>query len=361
MKKTKITQFQYLIMTFFLLNSFIPLIGYHTITKMTSTTSLISIIIGYFFITIFIFLIKNVFHYSNNLTIIEKIEKLFPKTKYFFLISLSIIILVSILYALNNLVTFINYYILKEVGLIVITFSFLLTILYALTKSMDSIFRLAEISFYIYIFIFIISIIGVSKYINLYNVKPLLAAPVENTIISSLIYMLSSVIPLFLLGIIPLNKIAKNKKTDSTLMRASRLSSLIIFFNLFSIITTLGIELSNIYQNPDIILYKKISFLNILERVETTLAFNNILNSFFFILMGVYFLKEVIIHIFHVKKEKEILSLSLIVFVLMIISTILTIPNNIYMIVSLACLFIILVINMKLLTGKCNLQKLKKG
>lgn len=361
MKKTKITQFQFLIMTFFLLNSFISLIGYHTITKINSTTSLISIIIGYFLITIFIFLIKNIFYYKSNLTIIEKIENLFPKTKNFFLITLCIIVVASLLYSLNNLVTFINYYILKDISLIVITFSFLLTILYAVTKSMDSIFRLAEICFFIYIFIFIISVIGISKYINLYNIKPLLASPIENTLISSLIYLLSSVIPLFLLGIIPLNNIAKHKKLDSTLMNASKLSSLIIFFNLFSIITTLGIELANIYQNPDIILFKKISFLNILERVETTFAFNNILNSFFFILIGIYFLKENIIHLFHVKKEKESLSLSLIVFTLMIISTILSIPQNIYMFVSLFCLFIILIINSRLFIDKYILGKSKKS
>ena len=141
MKNNKITQFQYFIMTFFLLLSFIPFIGYHTITKINSTTSLISIIIGYFLITIYIFLIKNIFHYKSNLTVIEKIENLFPKSKYLFLIILIIILISSLLYSLNNLVTFVNYYILKDISLIFITFSFLLTILYALTKSMDSIFR----------------------------------------------------------------------------------------------------------------------------------------------------------------------------------------------------------------------------
>lgn len=360
MKNNKITQFQYFIMTFFLLLSFIPFIGYHTITKINSTTSLISIIIGYFLITIYIFLIKNIFHYKSNLTVIEKIENLFPKSKYLFLIILIIILVSSLLYSLNNLVTFVNYYILKDISLIFITFSFLLTILYALTKSMDSIFRLAEIFFYIYIFLFLISIIGVSKYMNLYYIKPLLASPIKNTIISSILYMTSCIIPLFLLGMIPLNKIQNNKKLDYTLMNASKLSSLLIFINLFSIITTLGIELTNIYQNPDIIVYKKISFLNILERVETTLAFNNILNSFFFILLGIYFLKEIIIHLFHIKKEKEILSLSLIVFGLMIISTILTIPQSIYFIVSLACLVIVFFMNVKLFSCKYNLQKSKK-
>ena len=360
MNKNKITQFQYLIMTFFLLNSFIPLVGYHTITKINSATSLISIIIGFFFITIFIYLTKNIFHYKSNLTIIEKIEIMFPKTKYIFLITTLFIIVISLLYSLNNLVTFINYYILKNVSLIIITFSLLLTIYYILTKSIDTIFRLAEICFYVYSFIFIVSIFGIGKYINLYNVKPLLSSPIENTITSSFIYLLSSIIPLFLLGIIPLSKISKIKQSDYTLMKAARLSSLVIFINLFTVITTLGIELANIYQNPDIILYKKISFLNILERLETTLAFNNILNCLFFIILGIYFLKVLIIEIFKIKKEKEKLSLSLIVFTLMIISTILTIPKNIYLIISLICLFMILIINMKLFTHKCNLQKLKK-
>lgn len=354
MKTTKITTFQWLIMTFFLLNSFIPLIGYHTLTKINQTTSLISILIGYFLITIFIFLIKNIFEYQEKLTILEKIEKLFPKCKILFFLIITTIILISLLYSLNNLVTFINYYVLKEIDLIIITVSLLVTVLYSLTKSMDSIFRLAEMCFYIYLFIVLITIIGSLKYINLYNVKPLLSSPIENTIISSMLYFISSIIPLFMLGIIPLNKIKKDKKRDYTLMNASKLSSLIIFINLFTIITTLGIELTNIYQNPDMILYKKISFLNILERVESTIAFNNILNSYFFILIGIYFLKEVIIKLFSIKKEKEILSLSLIMIVLAMISTILTIPQSIYIITSIACFILITILNLKIIIGKYN-------
>lgn len=354
MKNNKITSFQWLIMTFFLLNSFIPLIGYHTLTKVNNTTSLISIIIGYFLISIFILFIKNILNYKKNLNIIDKIEKLFPKVKYLFYIIVTIIILISLLYSLNNLVTFINYYVLKEVDLIIITFSLLLTILYCLTKKMDSIFRLAEICFYIYIFILIVSLIGIGKYINLYNIKPLLASPLKNTIISSMLYFSSSIIPLFLLQVIPYNKVIKKKKDKFNLYNASRLSSLIIFINLFSIITTLGIELANIYLNPDMILYKKISFLNILERVESTIAFNNILNSFFFILLGIYCLKKLITKIFTIKKEKETLSLSLIIIILMIISTILTIPQNIYIITSAFTLIVLIILNIKIIIDKYN-------
>jgi len=352
MKTNKITSFQWFIMVFFLLNSFIPLIGYHTLTKINNTTSLISIIIGYFLITIFILFIKNILNYKKNLNIIDKIEKLFPKIKYLFYIGLTIIILISLLYSLNNLVTFINYYVLKEVDLIIITFSLLLTILYCLTKRIDSIFRLAEICFYIYIFILIISLIGVIKYINLYNIKPILSSPIKNTIISSLIYFSSSIIPLFLIQIIPYSKVIKKKNDKTNIYSASRLSSLIIFINTFSIITTLGIELTNIYLNPDMIVYKKISFLNVLERVESTIAFNNILNSFFFILLEIYCLKKLIIKIFSIKKEKETLSLSLIIIILTIISTILTINQNLYIIASICTLVILIILNIKIIIDK---------
>ncbi len=361
MNKTKITPFQWTIITFFLLNSFIPLIGYHVLTKINKTNSLISIIIGSFLITIFIFIIKNIFHHKPSKNILEKIESLFPKSKYLFFITLAIIAIVSLIYSVSNLVTFINYYILKEVSLIVITVTLLLTILYILTKSLDSIFRLSEICFYIYIFIFIITLIGMFKYMNLYSVKPLLSSPIKDTIISSTLYLSSSFIPLFILGMIPLSSLSRKKKFDFHFLRGAILSSIMIFINLFSIITTLGIELTNIYQNPDMILYKKISFLNVLERVETTLAFNNILNSFFFILMAIYFLKEIIKKIFNIKKEKEKIFLSLIILGLTLISSLLIIPLNLYLIASIITLVITIIINIKIIIDKHNHQKLKKS
>ncbi|MDD6223546.1 MAG: GerAB/ArcD/ProY family transporter [bacterium] len=354
MKNTKITTFQYCIMAFFLLNSFIPLIGYHTLTKLNKTTSFLSILIGCLFIMMFIQLVKNIFSFQKNKTILQKIEILFPKSKKLILLLCSMIMITVLLYSLNNLVVFINYYILKDINLIMITASLLLTILYCLNKSMDSIFRLTEIFFYIYIFIFLFSFLGMGKFINLYNVKPLLSSSLENTILSSLLYFISAIIPIFLLGIIPHSHInfTPDKTQQHILQNAVKFSTLLIFINLLTIISTLGIQLANIYQNPDMILYKKISFLNILERIETTIAFNNILNSFFFILMAIYVLKESIIKIFNIKKEKEIISLSLIILILMITSTLLTIPKNLYLISSVLILIIMLTMSFKLFIGK---------
>lgn len=352
MKKYKITPFQYLIFTFFLLNSFISLIGYHSITKISLTSSIISIIIGYLLITIFTYFLRKIYHYKDNLNIIDKIKELFPKLNIILLLILLLITVTSILYSLNNTVTFINYYVLKDVDLIIITFTLLITIFYILTKDMDTIFKLAEICFYIYIFIFIIVLIGINKYINLYNIKPILVSDIKSIVTSSIIYLLSSIIPLVTLGIIPINKISKEKKFDSSINNAIKLSSVFIFFNLFLIITSLGIELTNIYQNPDMILFKKISFLNILERVESTIAFNNILNSLFFIIISIYFLKEIIMEIFKIKKQKEILFLSLIILTLIIIGTIVTIPQYLYIISNLLCLFVVIIIYIRLFIDK---------
>lgn len=356
MKKYKITPFQYLIFTFFLLNSFISLIGYHSITKISLNSSIISIIIGYILIMLFSLLIRKIYHYKENLNIIDKIKNLFPKIHIFVLLTLLFIVIVTILYSLNNTVTFINYYVLKDIDLIIITFTLLITVFYILTKDIDTIFKLAEICFYIYMFIFIIVLIGTNKYINLYNIKPLLTSSIKNILISSFIYLSSSIIPFFILGIIPISKITKKGKVNSSLNNAVKLSSIFIFSNLFLIITSLGIELTNIYQNPDMILYKKISFLNILERVESTIAFNNILNSLFLIIITIYFLKELVMEIFKIKKQKEKLFLSLIILTLIIIGTIITVPQFIYIISSLVCLIIILVMNIKLVIDKYSHQ-----
>ena len=98
-------------------------------------------------------------------------------------------------------------------------------------------------------------------------------------------YFLSCIIPLFLLlGISPSQVEWENKNKHLPYL-FTLLSILFTFITLILIISILGIKLANIYKFPDIIIYKKISFLNLLERIEVILAFNNILNSIFFLIM----------------------------------------------------------------------------
>ena len=342
MKQDKITSLQYATLCFFLLNSFVMNVGFYTITNISFNDSLIDIIFGGCFIVSFSFIVFYI-HRSNDKNIIEVINDSFPKwLKLILFLILFIVIGITIIYSLSVLIFFINYYILKEVGIFTITVTIMGTILYVVRKGLGTISKISEIFFYIYSLIIFISIIGLIKYIDLSNLRPLFINNFTNHVGSSFIYFLSSVIPLFLLLIIPRNKIEISLKGKKLPIIFIVLSIIFLFLQLIIIISVLGIHLANIYEFPDMIVYKKISFLNILERVEVLLSFNNILNSLFIIIMSIYFIKELISSIIH--KKKEPISLVLIGILVIILSNILSFDVFMYLVINFIIFIITLIL-----------------
>lgn len=332
MKPNKITALQYSTITFFLLNSFLMNVGYHKLTTTSYNDSILDILFGGIIILLFSILIFK-FQQKKRDHIINTIHSHFPKPiKIMIFLILFLTIGFSVTYSLSILASFINYYILKEIGLLIITGTLIATILYIVSKGIATIGKISEVFFYIYILIFIISTIGLMKYIDFSNLKPLFITNFKNHFTSSGIYFLSSIIPLFLLTMVPTKQVefeSKNKKLPYVFIT---LSIILVFIQLIFIISVLGIHLANAYQIPDIIIYKKISFLNVLERIETILAFNNILNSLFFIMMGVYFMKELLNHFISYKKEHIILAL--IGIILIILGNLLPIHISVYIMIS---------------------------
>lgn len=343
----KITNKEYIIFLFFLLSSFIPLVGYHILTKISGISSLISILLGFCFIIIYLFLIRKIFLFRKDLNILDKIKILFPKSNIIIYILILFILLIISTYAISNVTNFTSFYVLKDTKPIIITITFILTIYYILSKRIKYIFRLSEILFYIYLIIELIYIIGSIKYINIENIKSITDTSISNTLSASLIFLLGSITPLFLITIIPLNKV--NIKKNS-IFNSVKISCLIIFTNLFLVISSLGIHLTNIYINPDMNLYKKISLLNILDRIETTMALNNILNSLFFIVISIYFINEIVKKL--VKRKKEKIVIPIILLIELILSTLLTINNIIYLFLSIIILILVIALNIKILFNK---------
>ena len=342
MKPNKITALQYSTITFFLLNSFFMNVGYHKLTTTSYNDSILDVLFGGIAILLFSIIIFK-FQQKNRDHIINVINNQFPKlVKFFIFLLLFLMIGFSMTYSLTILSSFINYYILKEVRLLIIIITLVATILYIVSKGLATIGKISEIFFYIYIFIFITSSIGLIKYVDFSNLKPLFTTDFENHFISSSIYFLSSIIPLFLLTMIPSKQVefeTKNKKLPYIFIC---LSIILVFLQLIFIISVLGIHLTNTYQIPDIIIYKKISFLNVLERIETILALNNILNSLFFIIMGIYFMKELANHF--ISRKKEHINLALIGLILIILPNFITVDYNIYIIISIVFFSILLLL-----------------
>jgi len=349
MNKDKITNRQTTIFLVFLLNSFISLFGYHSITILSKNDAIISIIIGTIFTLLLSHLFFTIFKFNKQKNILEKIELLFPKIKNIFFIFIFISVFLLLIFSIKNISTFINYYSLKENPVFIVTLTLLITIFYISTKKLDTIFKVAEICFYIYVFIMIMIWIGSLKYINLENLNPLFTTSIFKIIKSSLIYSSSSIIPFFMFLMIPFKKIENKKNTKQAITKAIIYSSIIIFLNLLLIISVLGIELTNIYTNPDMIIYKKISFLNILERIETTISFNNILNSFFYILLLIYLLKELFKIIFPKKKKKETVFLFLTILVLLFSGIFINIPIIVYFFINVFYLVLTAIIYIRVI------------
>lgn len=342
MKPNKITALQYSTITFFLLNSFLMNVGYHKLTTTSYNDSILDILFGGIIILLFsIFIFR--FQQKRKDHVINSIHSHFPKLiKNLILLTLFLMIGFSATYSLTILASFIHFYILKEIGLFIIVVTLIATILYIVSKGLATIGKISEIFFYIYILIFIISILGLLKYVDFSNIKPLFTTNLENHFISSSIYFLSSIIPLFLLTMVPTKQVEFEEKNKKLPYLFVTLSIILIFIQLVFIISVLGIHLTNIYQIPDIIVYKKISFLNVLERIETILAFNNILNSLFFIIMCIYFMKEITNHF--IGNKKEHIVLALIGIILIILGNLLPINTSIYLLLSFALLIILFIL-----------------
>lgn len=342
MKQDKITSFQYATLTFFLLVSFFMNSGYYILIKISKNDSLISIIIGGIIILLFqafvFYLNKN-----NQDNIIITIKKKYPYIIQLILyLFIFIAISISTLYSLNHLISFLIYYVIKEISTFIITITLISTILYITSKGISTITKLSEIFFYFYIFLILFAFIGLVKYIDLSNLKPLFTTKINNLTNSSLTYFISAIIPIFLLQIISNKEIEENKKTKKFTYTFIILFIILTIIEFIMIISVLGIELASIYQNPDMIVYKKISFLNVLERIEVLLAFLNILNSLFISIMGCLFIKSIINNI--IGRKKEHITIALIGIILILCSSIYSIPSWIYFTTSISIIILYLIL-----------------
>ena len=108
------------------------------------------------------------------------------------------------------------------------------------------------------------------------------------------------------------------------------------------VIGILGFDLIKIYNYPEVTILKKISLLNIIDRLENLLSINIFFSLFVFISVNFYIFNEGIKRIFNIKKEKILYIVSfLLVFILINRFNI----NLFSFIVSLVSLILIPVIN----------------
>ena len=286
----KITSFEYNSLIFFVMRaSFIGLTlgNVINITKQDSwLTGIISLVLGIIPLVIFIYLKKNVV----DKTIAEIVLCLFKKSGLLINIFLILGVFLFALVSFSDLTSFVHSQFLYKTDHFIIGICFIVPIIYALFKGINAISKTSLFSFFIVLFMIIMLIVGVFTGIDLDRLKPFFQASSTSIMHASAIIISFNVMPLFLLTIIPTNKILGFSIKKTVFFYFLAILSLVNA--IFLTISVLGIDLSLLYQYPEFNLLKKFEVGNFIDRLSSLLSLEWIVALLIQIIVSLYFVKE---------------------------------------------------------------------
>jgi len=310
----------------FLYRSFYIIGFFNLIIAISKSDSIFSIIIGSI---LGLILLYSYFYLDNKLpndNIFNKVNKTFPKIISDLLNSLLIILFVFIGgFTLYNLSIFINYNLLNDINVIPISILLIITVIYLASKGINTITRVSGILIFIFILMVIISFISLINYSNPFNLYPLLTNSFMDIYEGSIYSTVLSISPIFLLLIIPKEKIEKNKKYHKYMLITYIINWLYILISFILTLSILGEKLTSILNYPDIVALQKVSLLHFIERIEDILSFKVMFDGFLFLSLIIFYVKEGIINVFRIKSNNKIVII--IGLIILIISAYLKIVN----------------------------------
>lgn len=299
----KIKKSQFCVMMFFIMYSFTLGIGSNNYIKLAGVDGWMSPIIGSLIGFLILLLYLFIFNYKSNLNINKLNEFLFGNI-IGKIISLIILIFVIGFCMLNfwNLTNFISSQFLYSTPQMFISLLFIVTILYALSKGIESIFRASLIFFYLVAFLYIVCVIGLAFQFKIANLLPILENGINPVLNASIGHIAYTVLPIFFLLIIPKENI-DNKNLNKYVISSYIINSIAIFSVSFAVISVFGIDLSKLYQYPDYHVLKRVFIGGFVDRLEYTLSIHWILIIFESILFSCYYIKTSLKDIFGIKKN----------------------------------------------------------
>lgn len=203
-----------------------------------------------------------------------------------------------------NLTNLINSQYLSLTPALMIGLVFLVPTIYLLSKGIIVIAKSSVIFFYIAIILFFIPFLGLIFQIDISNLLPFFNDGINPILDGSYQYIANNVLPLFLLMSIPKNMIKDDKSFNKRVIWIYCFVCFALFSILFLTITVFGVKLSVIYQYPEFHLLKHVSLIGFIQRIESTLSIQWILDLFMANLLALYYFTETVNNIFNVKSDK---------------------------------------------------------
>jgi len=114
-----------------------------------------------------------------------------------------------------------------------------------------------------------------------------------------------------------------------------------IFFYTLIVFSILGVNLVNIYPYPEVAIFKKVSFLNIIDRVESIFSISYFLSLFLFFGITFYQLFNITKKYFNIKKEAK--ALVLLAFFIFLLNEIISISIYVFLLTLVLLLLLIFI------------------
>ena len=194
----------------------------------------------------------------------------------------------------------------------------ILPVIYAITKDFHIFSKVSLIMFFTSLFFIIIILTGLVGNVNIDNIKPILNNSPNNILYGTFCFIGFNILPLFLLNLIPKEKINNYKIRNSFIFYL--ISALSLLNVMFLTISIFGIHLSELYNYPSFHLLKRVSVLDIIDRVESILSLEWFLALFVQIMITLYFIKEAIKITFKPKEKTNNIIITIVCLILATLS-----------------------------------------
>jgi spore germination protein KB len=284
-------------------------------------SALLGILIGFIPILIFLFIANH----RSTLNIIELNQKIFGKVFGTILnIAINALVFFIGIVTLANLTKFIQVNFLMRTPNFVIGLLFMLVVYKAAHRGQEVISRAAVFLFPLGVILLLINTIGLTKFIELKNLKPILEFGISPVLKGGLLFASIYASPIFMLLIVPKNDITDPDKYNRYMLLWYLFGGIYIFIVFFWVMSVLGHQLVLLYNFPIYDVLKKITFFNFIERLENNLILEALINLFFVLAMSVYFIKESIQSTIKITNPKwiNIIVATISLAMLLIVSTV---------------------------------------
>ena len=295
-------------------------VGLTQILNSSKQASPFAVLLGFGLGFIVLYLFLKLLNYEKDLTIYEKLEKLFGKTIGNILnILLTILFALYFIYNLWSIQIYIQNKYLDKTPSVIILILFLIPIIYSVNKGIKAISKLSLVIFIITVFEILLSIFGLINFLEIDNLKPFFNTPFSNILKNALYFISYFLTPTFMLLTVPKNQIENQKKLNLHII-IFYIFGCINFLLLFTfIISIFGVELASLFYYPEFTLLKKINYLDFIQHVENILSTQWLFSLFISGVSSLYFVNG---YLHHKNINKKILY-YLFILISLIISTML--------------------------------------